>query len=109
MYARTTRWINQTSKISIILLTGIGLLALASRQLYSDGFPPPPGGTYPPPPGGTYPPPPPPAPLGAPLPGLTTELLAAFFDGSNEFVDVETAATGLGPVFNGVSCAQCHA
>jgi CxxC motif-containing protein (DUF1111 family) len=44
-----------------------------------------------------------------PLPGLTTAQLADFNAGLAEFSDVETIADGLGPVFNGKSCAECHA
>jgi CxxC motif-containing protein (DUF1111 family) len=47
--------------------------------------------------------------LGGPLPGLTKDQRAAFADGRDDFVQVESAATGLGPVFNGKSCAECHA
>lgn len=52
--------------------------------------------------------PPPPPPLGSPLQGLGTNDLNAFFDGKTEFTKVERPSDGLGPVFNGVSCAQCH-
>lgn len=45
---------------------------------------------------------------GDPLPGLTAEQLAAFGAGLAEFVNVETPQTGLGPIFNGASCVQCH-
>src|SRR5262245_5352768 len=48
-------------------------------------------------------------PAGSPLPGLTAEQLAAFDAGLDEFEEVDTAAEGLGPVFNGKSCAECHA
>ena len=55
---------------------------------------------------------PPPAPAtpraGDPLPGLTPDQLAAFAAGRAEFVNVETPQTGLGPIFNGASCVQCH-
>src|SRR5215813_11444748 len=44
-----------------------------------------------------------------PLPGLTSAQLADFNAGLAEFSDVETIADGLGPVFNGKSCAECHA
>src|SRR5437762_5229802 len=44
-----------------------------------------------------------------PLPGLTTAQGAAFDAGLEEFTEVETIAEGLGPVFNGKSCAECHA
>jgi CxxC motif-containing protein (DUF1111 family) len=33
----------------------------------------------------------------------------AFFAGCDEFMEVETIDDGLGPVFNGKSCAECHA
>lgn len=46
--------------------------------------------------------------FGAPLPGLTGLELAAFEAGKQAFEEVEGAADGLGPVFNGASCAECH-
>jgi CxxC motif-containing protein (DUF1111 family) len=46
--------------------------------------------------------------FGDPIPGLTAEQLARFDDGKDEFNDEETPAEGLGPVFNGKSCAECH-
>lgn len=62
------------------------------------------------------PPPPPPAPapapdpnFGQPLSGLTSALLARFSAGVGEFTSVEKVDDGLGPVFNGRSCAECHA
>ncbi|HLJ56123.1 MAG TPA: di-heme oxidoredictase family protein, partial [Chthonomonadaceae bacterium] len=50
-----------------------------------------------------------PPPLGAPLPGLTPAQVADFKSGAAQFGKVETRADGLGVVFNGVSCGQCHA
>src|SRR2546427_11398131 len=47
--------------------------------------------------------------LTGPLLGLTTAQRAAFDAGLAEFQAVETIAEGLGPVFNGKSCAECHA
>lgn len=47
-------------------------------------------------------------PFGQPLPGLTVEETAAFIAGRDDFVKVETPETGLGPLFNGRSCVQCH-
>ena len=44
-----------------------------------------------------------------PLPGLTAVQLADFNAGLDEFEEVETSDEGLGPVFNGKSCAECHA
>jgi hypothetical protein len=43
------------------------------------------------------------------LPGLTDPQRAAFAEGRQKFAEVETVAEGLGPVFNGRSCAECHA
>ena len=47
-------------------------------------------------------------PLGQPLAGLTAAELAAFNEGGVEFRATETAAGGLGPIFNDVSCVACH-
>ncbi|HVH27925.1 MAG TPA: di-heme oxidoredictase family protein [Vicinamibacterales bacterium] len=44
-----------------------------------------------------------------PLPDLTSAQLMDFNDGLDEFEEVETFDEGLGPVFNGKSCAECHA
>jgi len=46
--------------------------------------------------------------IGQALPGLTAEQLAAFDNGRRHFSTIETAADGLGVVFNGTSCAECH-
>ena len=45
---------------------------------------------------------------GAPLAGLTPAQLESFNDGRTEFSDVENVDDGLGPVFNGRSCGECH-
>ncbi len=45
---------------------------------------------------------------GVPLPGLPGDLLAAFENGKAKFVAEEMPATGLGPVYNGRSCVECH-
>jgi CxxC motif-containing protein (DUF1111 family) len=47
--------------------------------------------------------------VATPLEGLTDSLRAAFFAGCDDFMEVETPEDGLGPVFNGNSCAECHA
>lgn len=44
----------------------------------------------------------------APLAGLTADELAAFVRGDAEFARRFAVSTGLGPVFNNVSCASCH-
>ncbi len=46
--------------------------------------------------------------FGDPFAGLSAERAGLFLDGKDEFEQVETAAQGLGPVFNGSSCAGCH-
>ena len=53
-------------------------------------------------------PPPPPPKFGEPLPGLTSQQLAAFNAGKNDFVERENPGTGLGPIFNRDSCVACH-
>ena len=45
---------------------------------------------------------------GDPLAGLTAAQLASFTLGLQEFSNVEGPEDGLGPIFNGTSCAQCH-
>jgi CxxC motif-containing protein (DUF1111 family) len=46
--------------------------------------------------------------FGNALPGLSPAEQQAFEEGLEEFTEVETLEEGLGPVFNGVSCAACH-
>jgi CxxC motif-containing protein (DUF1111 family) len=45
---------------------------------------------------------------GAPLPGITAQEFSEFRLGLDDFVEVESAEEGLGPAFNGTSCAVCH-
>jgi CxxC motif-containing protein (DUF1111 family) len=45
---------------------------------------------------------------GDPLPGLTGSEFEDFRLGLNDFTEVETVEDGLGPAFNGSSCAVCH-
>ena len=40
--------------------------------------------------------------------GLTSREFELFRVGREDFMEVETAEDGLGPMFNGTSCAQCH-
>ncbi len=42
------------------------------------------------------------------LPGLTPAEFEEFRLGLDDFLEVETAEEGLGPAFNGASCASCH-
>ncbi|MBI4476535.1 MAG: hypothetical protein HY654_05135 [Acidobacteria bacterium] len=46
--------------------------------------------------------------LGGPLPGLRPQEFAEFRMGLDDFLEVETAEDGLGPAYNGTSCAGCH-
>ncbi len=50
----------------------------------------------------------PPPRFGPPLAGLAEGELQAFEDGRDTFVRPETPETGLGPIFNGRSCVECH-
>jgi CxxC motif-containing protein (DUF1111 family) len=45
---------------------------------------------------------------GDPFPGLTPREFEEFRLGLDDFTEVETAEEGLGPAFNGTSCAVCH-
>jgi CxxC motif-containing protein (DUF1111 family) len=45
---------------------------------------------------------------GAPLAGLTPREFSEFRLGLDDFIEVETAEDGLGPAYNGTSCAACH-
>src|SRR5947209_7880580 len=47
-------------------------------------------------------------PVGDSVAGLTAAQRTAFADGKSDFTEVETVNDGLGPVFNGRSCAECH-
>jgi CxxC motif-containing protein (DUF1111 family) len=46
---------------------------------------------------------------GNPLSGITVEEFELFRIGLDDFLEVEDAGEGLGPAFNGLGCAQCHA
>ena len=45
---------------------------------------------------------------GNPLPGITVEEFERFRLGLEDFVEVEDAAEGLGPAYNGTGCSACH-
>lgn len=49
-----------------------------------------------------------PAGAGGPLAGLAPSEFSEFRLGLDDFLEVETAEEGLGPAFNGTSCAVCH-
>ena len=92
-------------------------LGVAMKLPFAAGAPVPPPrppvGTPPPvvasvtlPPGAT--PPPPPLGRSIAIAGLDITRTREFTDGLDEFTKVETAANGLGPIFNDVSCVACH-
>jgi len=80
------RTVRKTTLV-FIAATGVFILLLAQRRTYSQSE----------------------ENLTNPLPGLTAEQLQDFKDGLEEFEQVEGIEEGLGPVFNGKSCAECHA
>lgn len=45
---------------------------------------------------------------GDPMPGITAHELELFRLGREDFLEVEEPEDGLGPAFNGRSCAECH-
>lgn len=45
---------------------------------------------------------------GDPLPGITAAERRLFETGKEDFLEVEEAGEGLGPAYNGTSCAVCH-
>jgi CxxC motif-containing protein (DUF1111 family) len=46
--------------------------------------------------------------MGVPLPGISPAEFQEFRLGLDDFLEVETADEGLGPAYNGTSCAVCH-
>lgn len=46
--------------------------------------------------------------FGGPLPGISAQEFERFRVGLEDFLEVEEPEDGLGPVFNGRSCAECH-
>jgi len=86
---------------ALLLCSLISPTLLAQARRRSVGPPP---QQQPPPP----PPPPQQATFGAPVNGLTAAQTARFNEGKTEFGNVENVDDGLGPVFNGRSCGECH-
>jgi CxxC motif-containing protein (DUF1111 family) len=66
---------------------GVGLVALAGAMLVAQVRVPVPGDA---------------------LPGITPAEFEEFRLGLDDFLEVETSEEGLGPAFNGTSCAVCH-
>ena len=86
------------SPLALITSKSLSILAaiLALAPMASPAAPPTPApGT--PPPG-----------FGAPLAGLTAVEMANWQAGLAQFQVVETPETGLGPIYNNVSCVACH-
>ncbi len=74
--------------VSLLVVSGVGLLVVAGWQGQAQS--------------------PPTSRLGDPLPGLTAAQRTAFEEGKTKFLTVEEFEDGLGPVFNGRSCGECH-
>jgi len=72
-----------------------------AQRRRATGPPPPQGG------GNNNPPAPAPA-LGGPVAGLTAAQQQLFNEGRDEFREDEEVVDGLGPIFNGRSCVECH-
>lgn len=89
-----------TRTVTIIAIALLLLLTIVP-VLAQVGPPPPPAG--PPTATATLPG------FGGSLPGLPRPLVDAFNAGRVEFTKVETVEGGLGPIFNGRSCVECHA
>ncbi|MCU1230717.1 MAG: hypothetical protein JWO97_3601 [Acidobacteria bacterium] len=85
-------------KLFIIFLSTLVAFAALAQQAPGRGRP-----TRPVPP-----PPPVTATAGDAIQGLTASEAATFEAGLEEFSGVEDIADGLGPVFNGRSCGECH-
>lgn len=79
---------------------GIGLSVVAAVAVAAAMVEHPRANARPPAPGGHD--------FGDPLPGLTPQQLARFLAGKEGFEEEEGDADGIGPVFNGRSCAECH-
>jgi CxxC motif-containing protein (DUF1111 family) len=47
--------------------------------------------------------------FGHTIPGLSPSDVELFLAGRDDFLELEDAPDGLGPIFNGLSCGQCHA
>ena len=104
-----------TSRSQTMAATAVGAAVLLSSAVGSAQTAPTPQPAQqaaeeaPPPPRPPQPPQPPQAlRYGEPLVGLTANQLSDFMEGREDFRNVETPATGLGPIFNRNSCVACH-
>ena len=93
--------------LALVLLLSLPIAAQRRPPNNPPPQPPPPVQPPAPPP---QPPNQPPGPngAGAPLQNLSASDLELFNEGREEFGEPETVAEGLGPVFNGRSCGECH-
>jgi CxxC motif-containing protein (DUF1111 family) len=71
----------------LIVTALVGLVSLAGAMLFAQSRVPVPGEA---------------------LPGVTPREFEEFRIGLDDFLEVETSDEGLGPAFNGTSCAVCH-
>ena len=103
---------NQVQVLSQVFVVGMAAAAL-TLSATAQNQPPPPAGAGKRPAVRNRGPEMPAAPVGnqgygLPLPGLNRAELAAFEAGLDEFLRAETPESGLGPIFNDVSCVACH-
>lgn len=109
------------ARAPLVTLTGVAIATVSTLLLVTSSFAQtlparPPGGAPLAPPVVLAPPAAAPVQLaptdragfGAPLAGLSDDQLGDFLDGREDFRQAETPATGLGPIFNDVSCVACH-
>src|SRR6185369_9717309 len=109
-FAKSTLLTNERSSTMkarvVALLVAIAVTLPTFAQRGRPSAPPP----NPQPPQQQQQPPPPVqnAAFGLPLRALSTSDNDKFVDGRTEFLKVENVNDGLGPVFNGRSCGECH-
>lgn len=84
---KRSRWISRAGIALGVPVFVFGLTATPNSKIVAQGGPPP---------------------VGGPLQGLSQSDLNIFNAGLQEFTNNESPQTGLGPVFNGVACAECH-
>jgi CxxC motif-containing protein (DUF1111 family) len=90
--------------VVVLVLLSLSVEAQQRRRPTAPPAPTPPP-TAPPP---VTPPAAPPAQFGGALPNLPAAQRALFEEGRDEFREPEGIEDGLGPVFNGRSCGECH-
>ncbi len=94
--------------VAVLCSLAVTDISFAQTRRRAAGAPPPPPQNPAPPPQNPAPPPAPNAQFGGAVTGLNATQTALFNEGRTEFGSVESVDDGLGPVFNGRSCGECH-